>query len=234
MRQLAETIAELDLRSGGSMPRVPAIDVYAALVDATPLTVTITVGTERVEHDTTVDDVQRNLSLWRRTHVADWNKVPESAAPCPRQHVRTTSIHPHESPPVGRDARARLGPCAATDAHGGVSADGCLLGWVYDVGGRQGLPSRLVADTRAAIVMSESWFDHRGLFVNGDGSRDIGLAGASDVLGTEYFEAVQRRLTRFIRNRNAPPAWDYVWRRGRELERQEWPWVSGRSDRGPL
>jgi hypothetical protein len=53
-----------------------------------------------------------------------------------------------------------------------------------------------------------------------------GIANAHDDRGTAYLAAVKRRLHRSIRNNDAPSAWAYVWRRGRTIEQEEWPWMS--------
>jgi hypothetical protein len=46
-----------------------------------------------------------------------------------------------------------------------------------------------------------------------------GLHDATDRRGRKYLATVNRRLDIFIRNRASPPAWDYIWRRSRELLR---------------
>jgi hypothetical protein len=274
-----------------SLPAVSAINLYALNLDATPMAVGLTIAGTVVDVETTADDVRHSVSLWRHMHLANWNVVPERLRhdALDRMLVR---YQPVLTNPRVWDAMQASDWDGVPQPMRTVAYRHMVAYWAgyYHVGAEYGLPPGLVASTLAAIVMSESWFDHRGVLINSDGSRDVGLAGASgyarervrqlharglvdvaledtdyenpwtatrfvaiwmtllldeaggdleravraynrgiaaadDDLGTAYYRMVQARLSTFIRNRNAPPAWDYVWRHARELERREWPWI---------
>jgi hypothetical protein len=281
----------LHQRLASPLPQVRSIDPHKTLFDLTPVTVTITAGGQRVDWQTSVHEVRTDWTLWRRMHLADWNAIPETLQ---REGLESMleKYRPILMSPSAWDAMGPIDWDLVPQPMRTVAYRQMTAYWAgyYDVGAKYDIPPRRIADTLAAIVMSESWFDHRGLFVNGDATQDIGLAGASDFarkrlrelhkigvvdvgpkddayynpwmatrfvaiwtslmldeaggdlelairayhrgignahdsLGSEYLQTVQRRLARFIRNQNAPPAWDYIWRRVREIEQQDWPWM---------
>jgi hypothetical protein len=164
-----------------SLPWVASVDVFHLFFDETPVRISITAGWERLPHVTTPDALRGDLVLWRRMFTQDWDTVPMPV----RQQ--------------GLDAMLRrYAPAIATPATWDrMTADDWDLVphpvralafrhmtqyWAgyYHLGLRHELSPSLVADTATAVIMSESWFDHRAMHVNEWGNRDLGLGQASD------------------------------------------------------
>ncbi len=118
--------------------------------------------------------------LWARMHFEDWDRLPahEREEPLRNMLIRSgTVIHAGDCWPLMTAQHWDVVPQPIR----AIAILGVLEYWTryYAVGELFEHDIVQMVQVVQAVVMSESWFEHRSLLVNRDGTEDIGLAGAS-------------------------------------------------------
>jgi hypothetical protein len=172
---------EIERRLATTPPTVPSIDILDLFTDDTPVRITLTVDWQKVPVTTTHDAVRRDWPIWRHMHFQDWDTVPGPLREEALDAMLARYRHLLTDPEVWDRMDARGWDRVPQPVRALAYRHMCEY-WsgYYDVGGAFGIPRGLMADTLAAIVMAESWFDHRAVNENPWGNRDLGVAQASD------------------------------------------------------
>lgn len=162
-------------------PAVAPIDIRPLFFDLRPTAVVTTASWVKIPLTVERWQFLRDRAIWLRMHFEDWDELPEEARTeglrrlldeygalaTARRAWPRMSAYDWDYVPQPVRAMATVGMIEAWTAH-------------YRPGETYGLDQALVLRTIKAIAMSESWYDHRAIYRNTDGSVDVGIGGASD------------------------------------------------------
>ncbi|CAN5819273.1 hypothetical protein BH24ACI5_BH24ACI5_24670 [soil metagenome] len=158
----------------------PPPSLLRSVVDRRPVTITLTTPEwTKVREVVTVAELRSDRRLWRQMHVGDWDKIPEAIREPALRNMIGAYAPVFDDPGKWRQMSA----ADWDDVPQPVRAMAYLrMIWHWAAAERVGMefglqPSR-VAHSIGAIVMAESWFEHRAVNQN-EWGRDLGLAQCS-------------------------------------------------------
>jgi hypothetical protein len=184
-------------------PPIPAQrppDLLPLFSDTRPVRITTTTPSwTKVAETVTVDRLRTDLTLWRRMHFGDWDKI----SPTFREIGLAAMLRAYAPVILDQSAWRRMTASDWDDVPQPIRMMAFLrmiwywarlerLGHEFDL-----RPDRL-AQTVSAIVMAESWFEHRAVNENPWGNRDLGLAQCSDYCREELVRMAQEGLISFL------------------------------------
>lgn len=166
----------------------------AALSDLRTVAITITTPDwTKVRETVTVDQLHSDHRLWRQMHFGDWDGVD----PAYRTSALQAMARSYEQLFRGPVSWHHMTAEDWDDVPQPVRSMAYLrMIWHWarleGVGVEFGLVPEHVAQTIGAIVMAESWFEHRAFNQNQWGNLDLGLAQCSDYCREEIAAMVAR------------------------------------------
>ncbi len=165
-----------DLWPDPPQPRLPPVDL--TLVEAAEME-----GWASKPVVVTAEEVRTDPYLWRRMFFYNWDLIGNPLREEGLLAMHRRYRHLLHGPAVWSqmDAEDWDAVPQAMRAMAVLRMIDCRA-LLYRPGEDHGLPLAAVADRLKAIAMLESWFQHRAVNENDDGSRDIGIAQASDYM----------------------------------------------------
>ena len=166
----------------------------ASLSNLRPVAITLTTPAwTKVNETVTVDQLHTDHRLWRQMHFGDWDAVD----PVYRTTALRAMIGSYGALFHGPSGWRHMTAADWDDVPQPVRSMAYLrMIWhwarVEGVGAEFDLRPEHAAQTIGAIVMAESWFEHRALNQNQWGNRDFGLAQCSDYCREEIAAMVAR------------------------------------------
>lgn len=162
-----------------ALPTAP-VPVSQLFNDPVAMSITVSTAGHSAPWATTDRELRDSAEIWKRMHLADWNGVPAALRAQGLDNMTRRYRHILNNPSAW-DRMNAFDWDVTPQPIRTIAYRRMVAYWsgFYRVGAEFDLPAAIVSETLAAIVMSESWFDHRARSVNRDGTWDVGLAGAS-------------------------------------------------------